>query len=132
MPEGVSHEGVFGEVAFERTALIKHAAPPLGFAGRFPAPAAPRREMLADAASNRPKIDPALRAVRTGIVTVQIALTEASEANLEQLKKLGFQLVLRPNQGRLVIGRMDVSRLEELARLPFVRYVGKASIQGRP
>jgi Ca-activated chloride channel family protein len=127
MPEGVSYDGIFNDAALAGAAV--KVAPMAVFSGGI----APRRTMLRFEASPVPealeargKIDAALLAVRTGKVRIQIALAEASAANLAALKKLGFELLAHPHRGRLVIGRIDAANLEAVARLPFVRYVGKA------
>jgi Ca-activated chloride channel family protein len=123
MPEGVSYEGIFGDAAAVKAAPMAAFAPG----------AAPRRTMLRSEARPRPEalesraeIDRALLAVRTGKVRIQIALAEAAPANLSALKKLGFELLAHPHRGRLVIGSIDAAKLEVLARLSFVRYIGKA------
>jgi hypothetical protein len=124
MPEGVSYEGVFGEPRVEQAllgAFSRQSAPPKAPAPMIAMTWADRRE-----AAPRPRIDPALLRMTSGKVAVQIALTDASTVNLEQLKKLGFELVVR--NGRLVIGRLDIARLQEVARLAFVKYVGKATL----
>jgi Ca-activated chloride channel family protein len=127
MPEGVSYEGVFGEMAIAQ-AMVK--APMATLAGGF----VPRRTLRLEQDEARPaataprsNIDPSLLAIRTGKVRIQIALAEASAANLAALKKLGFELLAHPHSGRLVIGNLDAAKLQELARLPFVRYIGKAA-----
>jgi hypothetical protein len=127
MPEGVSYEGVFGEMAIAQ-AMVKAA--PMAFTGGF----APRRmslrlEQNVTSLSPAPRrnIDPALLTIRSGKVRIQVALADASAAYLAALKKLGFELLAHPHGGRLVIGNLDAGKLQELARLPFVRYVGRAA-----
>jgi Ca-activated chloride channel family protein len=129
MPEGVSYEGIFGDVALAGAAV--KVAPMAAFTPGI----APRRTMLRlearpapEALEARAKIDPALLAVRTGKIRIQIALAEATPANLAALKKLGFELLAHPHGGRLVIGRVDAAKLDALVRLTFVRYVGKAPL----
>jgi len=39
------------------------------------------------------------------------------------LKKLGFEAILDPQSSKLIIGRLPIERLAELAELPAVRYV---------
>jgi Ca-activated chloride channel family protein len=138
MPDGVSYEGIFGEVGMERARAVAPMAMPAiagyrrGVAGSVAGgviggvPSQVRRQALLAPEPPASKIDPALLAITQGKVKIQIALADASAANLEALKKLGFQIVAHPHKGRLIIGTIDAPRLAELARLPFVRYVGKA------
>jgi Ca-activated chloride channel family protein len=121
MPEGVSYEGIFGEPRMAPAAIA-------GFAPSVRKLTFARSEADTAHAAQPLKIDPALLRLPPGKTAVQIALADASPANLEQLKKLGFELRLHPNKGRLVIGRIDVARLHELALLPFVRYIAKATL----
>jgi Ca-activated chloride channel family protein len=61
--------------------------------------------------------------VRDGKAELQIWLTEKSPEVLEQLKQLGFEVVLDPKTAKLVIGRLPVDKLAALANLQAVRYV---------
>ena len=72
--------------------------------------------------ADAPKIDPSLRG-RTGKLEVRIFLSDTSTAVLEQLKKLGFELVLQPKTAKVVIGRIDAGKLAELEKLSAVIYV---------
>ncbi len=63
------------------------------------------------------------RFVRASLAEVQIWLTEKTPEVLAQLKQLGFEVVLDPQMGKLVIGRMPIEKLAKLAELKFVRYV---------
>lgn len=67
--------------------------------------------------------------VRDGKAEVQIWLTEKSEAVLAQMKELGFEVVLDPKSSKLVIGRVEIEKLEAIARLKFVRYVSPQMIK---
>jgi Ca-activated chloride channel family protein len=64
------------------------------------------------------------RFVRDGKAELQVWLTDKSDENLAKLKELGFEVVLDPKTSKLVIGRLAVEKLEALAQLTFVRYVG--------
>jgi hypothetical protein len=130
MPEGVSYDGVFG------------SGQRLGMAGNMPAAAAmsavggiaggmPRGQALylraLDAASRDDKatpskIDPSLRG-RTGKLEVRIFLSDVSAAVLEQLRKLGVEIVLQPKTAKMVIGRIGAGKLAELEKLAAVIYV---------
>ncbi len=65
--------------------------------------------------------------VRADKAELQIWLTDKSDAALEQLKKLGFEMVLNPQSSKLVIGRLPIEKLEALATLEIVRYVSPLS-----
>jgi len=61
--------------------------------------------------------------IRDGKAEVQVWLTDKSNETLTQLKELGFEVVLNVKNSKVVIGRLPVEKLEELAKLKFVKYV---------
>jgi Ca-activated chloride channel family protein len=61
--------------------------------------------------------------VKNGNAEVQIWLTDTSDETLAQLEKLGFELVLKPKSGKLVIGRLPIEKLAALTELKTVRYI---------
>jgi Ca-activated chloride channel family protein len=142
MPEGVSHEGVFGERE-EKRKVAKSAGliapPPKPMMNRAAAPSGAGTgyaTMAGEDASpvraepppppDKPyvaKLDPALRGKVTGEVEVRVWLTDTSEATLAKLRKLGFKIVLAPKTAKLVIGRIAASDLEALAKLDEVRRI---------
>jgi Ca-activated chloride channel family protein len=61
--------------------------------------------------------------VREGKAEIQVWLTDKSEATIEQLKQLGFEVALDPKTAKMVIGRISIEKLEALTRLDIVRYV---------
>jgi Ca-activated chloride channel family protein len=63
------------------------------------------------------------RFVRDGKAEIQIWLTDKSPEVLDQLKQLGFEIVLEPKSARVIIGRLSVEKLEALAGIKAVRYV---------
>lgn len=63
------------------------------------------------------------RFVRDGKAEVYIWLTEKTPEVLAQLKQLGFELLLDPELGKVVVGRAPVEQLAALAELNAVRYV---------
>ena len=71
------------------------------------------------------KIDPGLLKLN-GKVLVQVWLKDASEAVLQQLKSMGFEITAKPESMKMVMGRMDASRLKQLSELPSVKYVAPA------
>jgi len=62
--------------------------------------------------------------IRGGKAEVQIWLTEKNEEAMAKLKELGFEVVLDPKTAKMVIGRLPIEKLQALAELKFVRYVG--------
>lgn len=84
------------------------------------------------------KLDPALLAlvrsktagatstsplVHDGAVEVRIWLADSSDATIAKLRALGVEIVLQPRSAKLVVGRVQVAKLEALAKLADVRYV---------
>jgi Ca-activated chloride channel family protein len=64
-----------------------------------------------------------LKFVRAGKAEVQIWLTDKTPEALLQLKQLGFEVVLDPKTGKVIIGRMPIEKLAKLSELKFVRYI---------
>jgi TonB family protein len=60
---------------------------------------------------------------RDGKAEIQVWLTDKSAATIEQLKKLGFEVILNPQSSKLIIGRLPVEKLAALAELAVVKYV---------
>lgn len=54
---------------------------------------------------------------------VQIFLTAKTPEIMEELKKLGFEVVLNPESMTMVVGRLPLDKLETLAQLKSVLYV---------
>jgi Ca-activated chloride channel family protein len=63
------------------------------------------------------------RFVRDDKAELQIWLTDKSPEVLEQLKQLGFEVLLDPKSLRVIIGRLPVEKLEALIGIKAVRYV---------
>ena len=61
--------------------------------------------------------------VKDGKIEIQILLSDASPETLAQLDKIGFELLHHPKKKKLVIGRISIERLEELAQVKAVRYI---------
>jgi hypothetical protein len=61
--------------------------------------------------------------VRKGRVEVRVQLTALSDEVLAKLKKLGFKELAQAKSVSLVIGTIDVKKLEALAKLDVVRRV---------
>jgi Ca-activated chloride channel family protein len=156
MPEGVSHEGVFGAqaeaVAFAPRSYFKSggviggiigraqmAAPPPPPVREAPYPA-PQRIRTADAGRDaiRAKLHPDLAAIvdklRSGATVkgkaeIQVTLSDASPASITKLKNLGFEVVVPVNSAKTVIGRIPFEALAALAELDVVRYVSPATLR---
>src|SRR2546426_5263424 len=58
-----------------------------------------------------------------GEVQVYILVSEVTDQNLEQIRSAGATVELHDKGQRIVQARVPVSRLEEVAALPFVRFV---------
>jgi Ca-activated chloride channel family protein len=145
IPEGVSYEGVFGSREADAGAVgnvmgiaataqhgrLVRLTP--GFAGAAPttAPPPPPSPMmkhsirLADEAHRPLKIDPGLLK-QTGSVLVQVFLTDVNESTIAKLKALGFQATTKPGAMKMVIGRIDASKLKALSELTIVKYIAPA------
>jgi Ca-activated chloride channel family protein len=61
--------------------------------------------------------------VRDGKAEIQIWLTDKSPQVLEELKKLGFEVVLDPQSAKMVIGRIALDKLAALGEVKAVRYI---------
>jgi len=68
--------------------------------------------------------------VRAGKAELRISLSEKSPAVLEQLKRLGFELIFDAPSSGLVVGRLPVEKLSALADIEAVRYVAPEESQG--
>lgn len=149
MPEGVSYEGVFGPGSGGGTGSgsVRVGGRVVGgqaggvIGGVFgsahkavppPPPPPPQVAMSVAVADQLPpaegKLDPALAALlqapdKTTKVEVQVLLRDTSAATLEQLKKLGFEVLRPAGRDLQVTGRIAIGQLEALARLEAVRYV---------
>ncbi|HKS26369.1 MAG TPA: VIT and VWA domain-containing protein [Pyrinomonadaceae bacterium] len=61
--------------------------------------------------------------VREGKAEIQVMLSDKTPEAMEELKQLGFEVLLDPKTSRLVIGRIAVEKLSALAELKSVRYI---------
>jgi Ca-activated chloride channel homolog len=64
-----------------------------------------------------------LKFTRDGKAEVQVWLADKSAETIEQLKKLGFELILDQQSLKLIIGRLPIEKLAALAELPAVKYI---------
>jgi Ca-activated chloride channel family protein len=150
MPEGVSYEGVFGGREADYRALNAPAsiAPRKGimrefstakrhYSGVFEAPLAdtslnagalklhPAIAALVDRLKQRNQAPTAEEAkfVKNGRAEVQVWLSDMTPTTLDEIKKLGFEIVLQPKTGKLIIGRVPIEKLPLLAEMKSVRYL---------
>ncbi len=65
--------------------------------------------------------------VRNDKAEVQVFLADKTPETLAQLKKLGFEVIAEPKSARMLIGRIAIDKLEELAKLKAVTYVAPMS-----
>jgi hypothetical protein len=88
-----------------------------------------RRTALREAFRTAPaapvKIDSALRSAN-GVIRVQIWLADTQPATLAALKKLGFELTGSARTAKLVIGRVDAVKLQQIAALAAVKWIAPA------
>jgi hypothetical protein len=61
--------------------------------------------------------------VHDGKAEIQVWLADKTPEALEELRRLGFEVVLDPKGSKVVIGRLPVEKLAALAELKSVRYV---------
>ena len=139
MPHGVSYEGVFGERREMAKSMAMNAPASFAAGGMWrraaPPPAARSSTVVAEADQIlKPqvvrKLDPKLAALvgkQTGKVDVQIWVSNSSQATLDKLKALGVEVVAVPPSGRLVLAKVPVEKLEEVAKLEVVRYISPRS-----
>lgn len=126
MPDGVSHEGVFGDAAVQMGAKHLNAVGPAGFGGGYAAraPMPPSMGRLPRQSANevrferadmpRTKLSDELKQVTSGRVRIEIWLTDATPEILARLAKLGFQEDGRPRVAKIRVGYLDASKLAEL------------------
>jgi Ca-activated chloride channel family protein len=66
---------------------------------------------------------PQAKFIRNGRAEVQVWLSDASPAVIEQLRRLGFELVVQPKTAKTIIGRLPLEKLAALAEIDVVRYI---------
>ena len=67
------------------------------------------------------------RFVKHGKAEIQIWLSDINEETIQSLRRLGVELLVQPKMSQLVIGRIPISKLKDLAQLKAVRYVAPLS-----
>ena len=61
--------------------------------------------------------------MRNGRAEVQVWLSDTTPTILDEIKKLGFEIVLQPKTGKLIIGRVPIEKLALLGEMNSVRYL---------
>jgi Ca-activated chloride channel homolog len=151
MPEGVSHEGVFGREKKSAQSLPSAAAPRQagnsvvgGIVGGVIGGVLPAREVSASR-DERTRSDASLQADkdaqsrmhpqilawieeyragrRTGMVEIEILLADSTAQARVRIRQLGFQPTKTTDETRRLVGRIGVDKLEALIRLSEVLYV---------
>jgi Ca-activated chloride channel homolog len=67
--------------------------------------------------------------IRDGKAEIQVWLTDTNATVLTELKRLGFEVMLGPKSGNLLIGRLPVGNLSALVDLAAVRYVSPLGLE---
>jgi Ca-activated chloride channel family protein len=136
MPEGMSYEGVFGRESRPMPATMAMNAQmsrSSGFAGIVgglsmrkmapaPAPAAKLDPSLTALLNHQPVRDEPVQ-VQNGKVSVQLYLNDASPETIRQLQQFGFEIVIRPKSGNVLVGRVAIDKLQALSQMNAIKYV---------
>ncbi len=75
---------------------------------------------------SQPSADEA-KFVKSGKAELQVYLANTSAETLAELKKLGFEVITEAKGAKLVVGRISVDKLDELAKLSAVVYIAPLS-----
>jgi hypothetical protein len=65
--------------------------------------------------------------VRNGKAEIQLFLADKSPETMAQLKGLGFEILLEPKTGKILMGRLPIEKLSALADLKAIRYISPMS-----
>lgn len=106
-------------------ALVEPAGPEMDIRSKALAKLAPELAAVAERVKNQNATPAATEAkfVRNGKAEIQVWLVDTSAETMARLTSLGFELVAQPKSAPLVIGRLPIAKLAELAELKAVRYV---------
>ena len=74
-----------------------------------------------------PSLQQAINGPKHVKLEVQVWLTDGSAAAIEELKKLGFEVIAQPKSAKMVIGRITADKLDALSKLAVVTYVAPRS-----
>jgi Ca-activated chloride channel family protein len=67
--------------------------------------------------------------IKDGKVTIKVYLRDTSAEKIEELKKLGLEIIAEPKAIKMLIARIDVKKLDDLAQFDFVVLVTPAEIK---
>ena len=65
--------------------------------------------------------------VKNDKAELQVYLTNTSADTLAQLKRLGFEVITEAKGAKVVVGRISIEKLDELAKLSVVVYIAPLS-----
>lgn len=122
MPEGVSHEGVFGADSFSANRAELYG----GMYSRTAAPMTMPQDKPGRPEAELKKDLPRERASIAVLVRVKIMLRETGAATLKKLKDLGFEADPAPAGARFLTGTIDASKLGDLRKLQEVLRIEEA------
>jgi Ca-activated chloride channel homolog len=135
MPEGMSYQGVFGRKQEARMMAYSTVMPARSFGG-FAGTVRMKAARPAEPPQPGSKLDPSLQALvnrqpvrdepvqaQNGKVSVQLFLNDTSAETLKQLQQAGFEVVLRPQSGKVLVGRIAVEKLTALAQIEAIKYI---------
>ncbi len=135
MPEGVSHEGVFGrnggrsyQYLAAQSSAVQSITVSASMASLTPGISSGGGVGDRSGAEVRAKLDPALTALRKSkgkkaIVEIRILLRDGSAATIDSLRTAGLEVLQAPERDLMVTGRIAVAKLKALAKLDAVRYI---------
>lgn len=139
MPEGVSYQGVFGEPRAPQPAMaaqVMHkSAGGLGYGIRGIMPGTAMPKLHEEAASRDAAVQPAnpqyklhpdvwkLISGKPAKAEVKIYLHALNATALDELRKLGVEILRQDATGKFVVARIPTNQLEAAAKLSAVRYI---------
>lgn len=128
IPDGVSYQGVFGEAPGQPVAAARMMYATPTFLGDRAHKTMNEAVQVTGAApvlvqpEFKSKIAPVLLN-RTGRLDVRIYLKSTSAQTLAALKQAGFELIAQPASAKVVVGRIDASKLKALSELADVIHI---------
>ena len=130
MPAGVSYEGVFGSRDESRQNLARKVSAASLVAQTLAPPALFVQELEQKREDDRlfsdfrSKLDAELLLVQPNIeVAIEIWLVDATPELLTKLKELGFEQTEEPKVAKILVGKINSSKLTELANLEGIRHI---------
>jgi Ca-activated chloride channel family protein len=121
IPEGVSHEGIFGEASMVKLASPGMVTQAIATPSFMPSPA----RGWHSGTGTVWKVDPKL-ARSKGVIRVQLWVRATDQATLHRIKQLGFVITAQPKGAKTLIGTVDAAKLQMLAALDTVTWIAPA------